>query len=202
MRQIVKDFQEYCVASLLINILLDILVNNFDLPSLHEPRIGFFQFLFHVGAKVGGDLHNMVLDIFEGFLFIILEIKKNGLCCASSSSPCLDYFYIVCRICFFPVSGLSLQDIVPQRHAIIGFEYLWWRQPCVLRISFCELGLVIIEPKQVLEIYYRWKFTNLEVWNYFTSHLFDKSSHLKDCKDGRKWRFSRAQIFSYFKPEL
>lgn len=124
MRQIVKDFQEYCVASLLISILLDILVNNFDLPSLHEPRIGFFQFLFHVGAKVGGDLHNMVLDIFECFLFIILEIKKNGLCCASSSSSCLDYFYVVCRVCFFPVSSLSLQNVVSQRHAIIGFEYL------------------------------------------------------------------------------
>ena len=106
----------------------------------------------------------MILYIFEILLRIVLEVKKYGLSCASCPCSRLYNFYWAFPRLLPHIPLFSLLNIVANWHAIIGLKHFRWSKPCVFRVSFEKLLLVVVKSHQRFEVDCGSELSNLKIW--------------------------------------
>lgn len=94
---------------------------------------------------------------------MILKIVEDGFGCASCSGPCFHNPDGARPWVLHQIPLFGLHDVVGQRHAVVGLEYLGGGQPRIFGVSFEKLLLVVVEADQGFEVDGRCELTNLEV---------------------------------------
>ena len=126
-------------------------------------RIRSCQFLLDSFRQSWRYLDDIVFDQRQKLVMIIAKKIKDGLCSATSSGTRLYDSYLISFLFFLVMLMCSFQ-IVCYCHAVVGLEYFARSQPCVLRIVFCQLVLVIIITDELFKVQRSLQFAHLKIY--------------------------------------
>ena len=93
---------------------------------------------------------------------VVAKEVKDGLGGAACACTSLDYSYLIALLYLLIVFMGSL-EIRSNGHAIVRLEDLTRSQPCIRRVFFGQLALVIIVAYELFEVERGFELSHLEV---------------------------------------
>jgi hypothetical protein len=158
-----------------------------------QDRVLYWKLLSDSLAQHGRNFDNRVSDFLEWLLVEVLEVVQDGFSSAACSCTCLDDVNLLKASAFLAVHFMCPANVLSDCHAVVGLEYLAGSEPCVFRVLFDKLSLVIIEADQLLEINGRLELAYLIVLELMVLYLFCRNNLAWGGKACHKWNPSRGQ---------
>ena len=155
MWHVIENLKEHHVTQFPCPVVDDIVVYDVYLLILEKEGELGGKFFSDALAEGRGDLYDRVGEFLEGFLVEVLEIVQDRLCGAACACARLYDVYPVCCSALLLVHFVGLANVVGDCHAVVRLEDFARGEPCIFGVLFDQLSLVIVEPDQLLEIYWR-----------------------------------------------